>query len=131
MNMDEFSGKPNVVSTFFCQVKTGLPTQMTEMHIPIRLQFLVDAPVERVEAVLARNITLERLVRNEWVQMVIRDPFTNTFYKLQGPPGKGKFKAIPPIVSKPNGFKFQDGYTKHKEHGYNIKASEVRSRSPT
>jgi hypothetical protein len=98
---------------------------MTEMHIPIRLQFLVDAPVARVEAVLSRNITLEQLVRNQWVQMIIRDPYTNTFYKLQGPPGKGKFEPISPAEAQPSGFKLQDGYKKHQIHGHNIKASEV------
>ena len=32
----------------------GLPTQMTEIHPPVRGLFVVDAPVARVEAVLSR-----------------------------------------------------------------------------
>jgi hypothetical protein len=60
-------------------LRTGLPSQMTEMHTPVRAQYVVDAPPARVEAVLARNAQLMRLVRNDWVRLVCRDPFTNRF----------------------------------------------------
>jgi hypothetical protein len=62
-------------------LRTGLPSQMTEMHTPIRAQYIIDAPVARVEAVLARNAGLKNLVRNEWVQLVVRDPTTDTFFE--------------------------------------------------
>jgi len=54
---------------------------MTEMHTPIRALFIVDAPIQRVEAVLARRKELHQLVRNEWVRFFVRDPETNRFYK--------------------------------------------------
>lgn len=106
-------------------LKPGLPCQMTEMHIPTRATYVVDAPVSRVEAVLSRNIVLERLVRNEWVIMIVRDPNTNTYYELSGPSGKGKFVPMKPFATpfqQPNGFK--DGYDKHKKHGYAVKLWE-------
>lgn len=106
-------------------LKTGLPCQMTEMHIPTRATYVVDAPVSRVEAVLSRNIVLERLVRNEWVIMIVRDPNTNTYYELIGPSGKGKFLPMKPFATpfqQPNGFR--DGYDKHKKHGYAVKLWE-------
>ena len=62
-------------------LRTGLPSQMTEMHTPIRSLFVVDAPIERIEAVLNRNKRLLNLVRNEWVKMCIRDPYTGVIYK--------------------------------------------------
>jgi uncharacterized protein YbcC (UPF0753/DUF2309 family) len=62
-------------------LRPGLPSQMTEMHVPVRALFMVDAPVDRVEAVLARRPELKRLVRNEWVRLIVRDPPTGHFYK--------------------------------------------------
>jgi hypothetical protein len=62
-------------------LRPGLPTQMTEMHTPIRALYIVDAPASRVEAVLARRQDLKHLVRNEWVRLIVRDPNTNQFYR--------------------------------------------------
>ncbi len=62
-------------------LRPGLPSQMTEMHTPIRALFIVDAPIERVEAVLARRHHLRDLVRNEWIRLVVRDPVSNRFFK--------------------------------------------------
>lgn len=62
-------------------LRPGLPTQMTEMHTPIRALFVVDAPISRVKAVLSRRKDLNRLVHNEWVRFFVRDPTTNQFYR--------------------------------------------------
>eukprot|EP01040_Poterioochromonas_malhamensis_P001803 gene1803-1929_t len=62
-------------------LRPGLPTQMTEMHTPIRALYIVDAPPKRIEAVLARRESLRHLVRNEWVRLIARDPETNQFYR--------------------------------------------------
>ena len=51
----------NVVGNFALQQGTagdlliGLATQMSELHSPQRALYLIDAPIERVEAVLSRN----------------------------------------------------------------------------
>eukprot|EP01094_Clydonella_sp_ATCC50884_P027385 TRINITY_DN7846_c0_g1_i1.p1 TRINITY_DN7846_c0_g1~~TRINITY_DN7846_c0_g1_i1.p1 ORF type:complete len:759 (-),score=243.39 TRINITY_DN7846_c0_g1_i1:257-2503(-) len=62
-------------------LRPGLPSQMTEMHVPVRALFLVDAPVQRVRAVLARRPELRQLVHNQWVRMVVRDPASGRFFK--------------------------------------------------
>lgn len=54
---------------------------MTEAHTPIRALFVVDAPLQRVKAVLARRPDLAQLVFNEWVRMVVRDPETGRFWR--------------------------------------------------
>jgi uncharacterized protein YbcC (UPF0753/DUF2309 family) len=64
-------------------LRTGLPTQMTEMHTPVRALFVVDAPVARIEAVLSRRRDLQQLVRNGWVRLVARDPGTGQFFLQQ------------------------------------------------
>ena len=59
----------------------GLPTQMTEMHSPVRALYLIDAPVARLEAVLNRRQELADLVRNDWVRLFVRDPATKEIFR--------------------------------------------------
>ena len=61
-------------------LRPGLPSQMTEMHSPVRSLFIVDAPIARLEAVLARRPELRDLVRNEWVRLIVRDPSSHQFH---------------------------------------------------
>jgi hypothetical protein len=77
----------NLVGLFGCQQGTqgdllvGLPTQMTEMHPPVRSLFVIDAPVSRVEAVLSRNKTIRDIVRNDWVRFLVRDPESGQIFR--------------------------------------------------
>ena len=59
----------------------GLPTQMTEMHSPLRATYLIDAPIARVEAVLGRREELKHLVRHEWVLLYVRDPQSGKVFR--------------------------------------------------
>lgn len=54
---------------------------MTEMHVPVRLAYVVDSPVARVQAVLSRRADLRDLVANEWVRFLVRDPSTGQFFQ--------------------------------------------------
>jgi hypothetical protein len=62
-------------------LRPGLPSQMTEMHTPVRALYVVDAPLERVKAVLERRPELAELVYNEWVRFIVRDPESGRFYR--------------------------------------------------
>jgi len=68
----------------------GLPTQMTEMHAPVRAMYVVNAPVSRLQAVLSRNNVLKDIVQNDWVRMFARDPYTGKFYRQQ----KGEYLEV-------------------------------------
>ena len=63
-------------------LKVGLPRQSLSTddgepyHIPQRLLTVVQAPLERVEAVVAANDILARLFGKGWVQLVVIDPQT-------------------------------------------------------
>ena len=77
----------NVVGNFGLQQGTagdlliGLATQMSELHSPVRALYLIDAPVDRVEKVLGRNEVLMNIVRNNWVNFFVRDPYTQKIYQ--------------------------------------------------
>jgi hypothetical protein len=55
-------------------LRTGLPWQMVEVHEPVRLLFVIEAPPATILAVLDRNPPIDRLVRNEWVVLAALDP---------------------------------------------------------
>lgn len=79
-------------------LRTGLPSQMIEIHEPIRLLFIVEQMPEVVMAVLTRNPTLYRWVKNNWVHFVVRNLKDNTFYLFEEEdfkPLKITSKALP------------------------------------
>lgn len=103
-------GNIGVIQGTSGDLRPGLPSQMTEMHTPVRALYIVDAPIERVEAVLARREYLRKLVRNEWVQFIVRDPETGIFYKQSN----GQYiltdtEAAPYVP-----------FTHHRNHGLNV-----------
>lgn len=104
-------------------LRPGLPSQMTEMHTPIRAIYVVDAPVERVQAVLSRRQNdLQKLVLNEWVRFVVRDPVTNLFYKEE----RGQYN----IISENDQGSEGPGashvpFVLHREHGLRVAKKEA------
>ena len=59
---------------------TGLPLQSlyaddtTPYHHPLRLLAVIQAPVERVEAIIRRNAELQQLFDNGWMALAVMDP---------------------------------------------------------
>lgn len=83
-------GNSAVLQGTMGDIKPGLPTQMTEMHIPVRALFVIDAPLSRVEGVLKRRAELALLVRNEWVRFLVRDPESGNFFRFS----QGKYVEV-------------------------------------
>ena len=55
-------------------LRTGLSAQMTEIHEPMRLLFVVETTPSGMQAVIAGNETIRQLVANDWVQLALLDP---------------------------------------------------------
>ena len=55
-------------------LRTGLPWQTVEIHEPVRLLMVIDAPVERILAAAAATPAVRRLVENRWVSVAAWDP---------------------------------------------------------
>ncbi|MGD9721248.1 MAG: DUF2309 domain-containing protein [Pirellulales bacterium] len=55
-------------------LRPGLPWQMVEIHEPVRILFVIETTPAAIDEVLTRNEALNRLVRNEWVQLATIDP---------------------------------------------------------
>ena len=72
-------------------LRAGLPRQSVmdgdrPYHEPLRLLTVVEAPIERIDAVIARNPVLQQLFDGEWVHLVALDGTTGTWSR-RGPDG--------------------------------------------
>ena len=72
-------------------LKIGLPLQSVNssdklnFHQPLRLSVIIQAPLSRVEKILHRNHQLKSLLDNEWIYLLIIDPFeANRISRYQG-----------------------------------------------
>ncbi|MFM8987037.1 MAG: putative inorganic carbon transporter subunit DabA [Planctomycetia bacterium] len=63
------TGLIGVMDGHASDLRTGLPWQTVEIHEPVRLLVVIDAPVERILAAIARVPPVQRLVANRWVQV--------------------------------------------------------------
>ncbi|VAX08734.1 Hypothetical transmembrane protein coupled to NADH-ubiquinone oxidoreductase chain 5 homolog [hydrothermal vent metagenome] len=57
-------------------LRTGLPRQMTEIHEAMRLQIVVEASVEVLSAIYARQLPLQELIGNGWLLLSAMDPLS-------------------------------------------------------
>lgn len=69
-------------------LQTGLPRQSVMdgsqlRHEPMRLFVIIESPHSRVAAVLRRQALVERLVVNEWLYLVARDPVDGHYWRIR------------------------------------------------
>lgn len=55
-------------------LRSGLPWQAVEIHEPMRLLFVIETPLSSVAKLNANVPILEKLTKNEWIQLAILDP---------------------------------------------------------
>ena len=74
------TGKFGVVQGNGSDLKMGLPLQSlfesddAVYHQPLRLSVMIQAPINRVSEILARNSNLKTLLDNEWIYLMVMDP---------------------------------------------------------
>jgi uncharacterized protein YbcC (UPF0753/DUF2309 family) len=76
-------------------LRTGLTSQMIEIHEPLRLTFLVEAYPHALIQILDRNPGISRLVRNEWVRLASLDPDCSRIHIFR----KDRFEVYRPETS--------------------------------
>lgn len=62
-------------------LRTGLPWQMVEIHEPVRLLVVIEAPADLLERLLERLPGLARLVANGWLWLASWNPDTGQMVK--------------------------------------------------
>ncbi|MEY5051498.1 MAG: hypothetical protein RIS78_51, partial [Bacteroidota bacterium] len=61
-------------------LRPGLPSQMVEIHEPIRLLYVVEHHPKVVQRLLNTNPNLAQWVYNGWVWLAVHDPTDGQFY---------------------------------------------------
>lgn len=74
-------------------LRTGLPSQMIEVHDPLRMLVIIEQKPEIVLSVLENNPHLFEWYRNDWMQLVVLDPDDRTCLRFKG----GEFAAYTPV----------------------------------
>src|SRR5204863_5421759 len=73
-------------------LRTGLPWQMTEIHEPVRLLFVVETYPEVIFGIMERIPLAGTLIRNGWVQFAVQHPETGEVRLYQD----GEFRPYTP-----------------------------------
>ena len=73
-------------------LKTGLSQQMTEIHEPLRIIFVIESTPEAMLSIMQRNPNIDRLIRNKWVQIAMLSPVSNDIRCFED----GQFVAYQP-----------------------------------
>lgn len=71
-------GSLGVIAGHAGDLMVGLPVQSvavgeTDLHEPMRLTVVIQAPIDRVGSIISRNQVLRHLFDNEWISLVARD----------------------------------------------------------
>ncbi len=69
-------------------LRVGLPQQSVHdgskfVHEPLRLTVFIEAPLEEIEKIIQKHITVRDLIEHEWLHLVHIDPFSLTFKRRQ------------------------------------------------
>ena len=74
-------------------LRPGLPSQMIEVHDPLRLLVIVEHFPEKVKYAITKSAATYEWFINEWVKLVVVHPETLELYHFQG----GEFEIYNPI----------------------------------
>jgi uncharacterized protein YbcC (UPF0753/DUF2309 family) len=75
-------------------LRAGLPLQMIEVHDPVRLLMIVEQDPQVVLSVISASPALYEWFINEWVHLVVFDPYIKTFHRFNN----GAFVPYAPIT---------------------------------
>ncbi len=74
------TGLVGVMDGHASDLRPGLPWQMVEIHEPVRLLNIIEAKPEQLQAILARQPALARLVLHRWILVVAYDVKTGRMW---------------------------------------------------
>jgi uncharacterized protein YbcC (UPF0753/DUF2309 family) len=77
-------------------LRTGLSSQMIEIHEPMRLLFVVETTPDAMLQIMDRNPGIGNLCRNGWVQLSVLDPHSSRMHLFR----KGGFDIYRPTSAK-------------------------------
>jgi len=95
-------------------LRTGLPKQMVELHEPMRLLLIVEAPVEVLGQIYGSQPAIAELLDNEWVHLVAVNPTDGHFDLFVPGQGfvtwEGKPSKLPVVASSFDYYQGRSGF---------------------
>jgi hypothetical protein len=86
-------------------LRTGLPKQMIEIHEAMRLQVVIEASVEVVSQIYARQPPLQELIGNGWLLLSVKDPDSEAIHVFTPDTGftpwRGNVTPLPAVQRSP------------------------------
>ncbi|MDX1412383.1 MAG: putative inorganic carbon transporter subunit DabA, partial [Nitrospirales bacterium] len=78
-------GRVGVMYGSQSDLRVGLPVQTVfdgekPYHEPMRLFVIIEAPLERINGIISRQDILQRLLGNQWINLVSLDPVSMEFF---------------------------------------------------
>ena len=65
-------------------LRIGLARQMIEIHEPMRILVIIEAPKDRIMKIIDNHPRMKRMTYNLWMKLVIKDPETNEMLVFNG-----------------------------------------------
>jgi uncharacterized protein len=72
-----------VMSGFASDLRLGLSKQMVEIHDPQRILIVIESRPEIIHRIMDNNQQLAKLIKNQWVKLVIYEHVSKQFYVYQ------------------------------------------------
>jgi len=95
-------------------LQTGLATQMTELHEPMRLLVVLEAELKTVESIYHRQPEIRNLVDNEWLNLAVKNPQTAEIHQFKVGTGfilwDGKREPLAELRQSQNEYANKAGY---------------------
>jgi uncharacterized protein YbcC (UPF0753/DUF2309 family) len=92
-------------------LRTGLPSQMIEIHEAMRLQLLVEAKTTILEQIYARQESLRELIAGGWILLSTIDPDTGEIFLFERGvgfvPWQAEAKELPVFAKSPDCYRNQ------------------------
>jgi hypothetical protein len=94
-------------------LRPGLPHQGVEIHEPVRLLFVIETTPDRMLAIMERDAIVGRILKNEWAQLAVLDPFSNQIQVFE----HGQFVPyVPEVIGLPRATSSVDWYRGWRDH---------------
>ncbi len=89
------TGRIGVMTGSQSDLRMGLPIQTVmrgddAYHEPMRLTAIIEAPMERITAIIGQQPLLEKLFNNRWVLLIAREPSEGQYYRYED----GRWSAV-------------------------------------
>ena len=83
------TGRIGVMTGGHSDLRMGLPAQTVlkdgaAYHEPMRLTAIIEAPCDRITAIINRQPLLEKLFHNQWLLLIAYEPSEQRYYRYHG-----------------------------------------------